>query len=127
MLIDIFNILKYLDFYGISFNFYTEGSRKLYTPFGGILSLISIVIGIIIFICINLDDILHNSPISITSIKKEKHRNITFKKEKIWIPWHLRNFAGETINHTNILYPIVYYYHGIKNEDSKSWIYLTNS
>ena len=115
----LFSILKYLDFYGISFNFYTEGSRKLYTPFGGILSLVSIVIGIIIFICINFDDFLHNSPISTTSIEREKHRNITFKKEKIWIPWRLRNFAGETINHTNILYPIIYYYYGIKNKDSK--------
>ena len=93
----LFNILKCLDFFGISFNFYTEGNQKLY--FGEILSLFSIVIGIIIYISINLDDFLHNSPISTISIERENHHNTTFKKEKIWIPWRLRNFSEETINH----------------------------
>ena len=115
----LFSILKYLDFYGISFNFYTEGSRKLYTPLGGLLSLISIFLGIIIFIYINLEDFLHNNPISTTSVEREQYLNITFKKEKIWIPWRVRDFGGKTINHTNILYPIIYYYHGIRNKDSK--------
>ena len=69
----LYSILKYFDFYGITFNFYTEGSRKLYTPLGGILSLISIFLGIIVFIYINLDDFLHNNPISTTSIEREKY------------------------------------------------------
>ena len=112
-------ILKFLDFYGITFNFYTEGSPKLYTPLGGILSLISIFLAMIVFIYLNLDDFLHNNPISTTSIERSNYRNITFKREKIWIPWRLRDLGGVTVNHTNILYPIVYYYHGIKNKDSK--------
>ena len=112
-------MLKYLDFYGTSFTFYIDGSRKLYTSLGGILSIISIIIGAIIFVFINLDDFLHNNPFSTTSTERENYRNIKFGDEKIWIPWRLRDFGGQTINHTNILYPIIYYYHGIRNNSLK--------
>ena len=39
-------VLKYLDFFGTNFNFYTEKNRKFYTAFGGILTLLSIIVGI---------------------------------------------------------------------------------
>ena len=42
-------VLKYVDFFGTNFNFYTEKNRKLYTPLGGILTLFSIIFGIIIY------------------------------------------------------------------------------
>ena len=40
----IADILKYVDCFGTSFSFYTEKSRKFYTRFGGILTLLSIII-----------------------------------------------------------------------------------
>ena len=112
-------ILKYFDFYGTTFNFYTERNRKLYTFFGGILTLLSFVCGLLIFIYINLDDFLHNIPNSTTSTKKEDYRKIKFKEEKIWIPWRIRDFGGKTIDHKDILYPIIFYYRGILNNTSK--------
>jgi hypothetical protein len=118
-------ILNYLDFYGASFTFYIDGNRKLYTPLGGILSIISIIIGITIFVYINLDDFLHNNPSSTTSTERENFRNIKFGDEKIWIPWRLRDFGGQTINHTDKLYPIIYYYHGTRNNSSKK-LEITN-
>jgi hypothetical protein len=115
----VIEILKYLDFFGTKFNFYTEKSRKLYTPLGGILTLLSIIFGIIIFIFINIDNFLHNVPNSTTSIMEDNYRKIKFKDEKIWIPWRISDFWGKTINHSDFFYPIIYYYKGVKNDSTK--------
>ena len=112
--------LKYLDFFGTNINFYTDKHRKFYTSFGGIFTLLSIFFGIAVFIQFNYDDLFHNIPISTTSIKKESYRNIKFIEEKIWIPWRIRDYQSKTFNHKGLLYPIIYYYKGVKNttEDS---------
>ena len=110
-----YEILKYLDFFGTSFTFYIEKQRKLYNNLGGILSLLSLFIGLIVFININIEEFLHKNPISTTSISEVKHKNIKFGNEKIWIPWRIRDFGGKTINHFNLFYPIIYYYQGIRN------------
>ena len=109
------DILKYVDCFGTSFSFYTERSRKFYTRLGGILTLLSVFIGLILFIYINLDDFFHNIPNSTISTTKEIYRNIKFGEEKIWIPWRIRDFGGKTVNHFNLLYPIIYYYRGLRN------------
>ena len=111
----ILDILKYIDFFGATFSFYSERNRKFYTNLGGILSLLSVFIGLIVFIFINKDECLHNNPISTTSISEEKHKNIKFGEEKIWIPWRIRDFGGKTIEHIDLLYPIIYYYQGLRN------------
>ena len=110
-----YEILKYLDIFGTTFTFYIEKHRKFYTTLGGILSLLSVFIGLIVFIFINKDECLHNNPISTTSISEEKHKNIKFGEEKIWIPWRIRDFGGKTIEHIDLLYPIIYYYQGLRN------------
>ena len=110
-----YEILKYLDFFGTSFTFYIKKQRKFYTNLGGILTLLSFFIGLLVFINMNLEEFLHKNPNSTTSISEEKHKNIKFGEEKIWIPWRVRNFGGKTINHINLFYPIIYYYRGIKN------------
>ena len=106
----VYEILKYFDCFGTAFNFYTEKNRKYYTSSGGILTLLSIIFSIIIFIYINLDEFRHNLPNSSTSTEREKHHLIKFKEEKIWIPWRIRDFNGKTMNHTNLFYPMIYYY-----------------
>ena len=111
-----YEILKYLDIFGTTFTFYIEKHRKYYTTLGGVLSVISIFIGIIVFVFISIDDFLHNNPISITSTSEEGHKNIKFGNEKVWIPWRIRDFGGKTINHIDFLYPIIYYYQGLRNE-----------
>ena len=116
----IYDILKYLDFFGTKFNFYTEKNRKFYTSFGGTLTLLSIFFGILVFININYDDFLHNNPITTTSTKKENYRNIKFGEEKIWIPWRISEYNSKTFNHSNLLYPIIYYYKGVKNNTNNA-------
>jgi hypothetical protein len=112
-------IISYFDCFGARFNFYIEKNRKLYTPFGGIISILSIIVSTIIFINIYLDDFLHNHPTSTTSTEKGNYRQIKFKEEKIWIPWRINDFGGKTFNHTNVLFPIIYYYKGIRNKELK--------
>ena len=118
----LWETLKYCDFFGTSFNFYTEKNRKYLTPLGGILTLLSCIFGVIIFIYINLDNFLHNLPNSTTSTERENHRLIKFKEEKIWIPWRISDCGGKTINHTNLFYPLIYYYSGKWNNELKSMI-----
>ena len=111
----IWTILKYIDCFGISFNFYIEKSRKFYTFFGGVLTILSTLIGLIIFTCLKIEDIRHNNPISTTSTEIGHYKNIKFKEEKIWIPWRIRDFGGKTLNHQNFLYPIIFYYKFVRN------------
>ena len=112
----ITKILKYIDCFGTNFNFYTERNRKLYTPLGGILTLFSLICGALIFLTINLEEIKHNEPISSTSVIQEDYQNIKFVQEKLWIPWRLGDYDGHLVNFSGLLYPIIYYYSGIRNK-----------
>ena len=105
----IWTILKYIDCFGISFNFYIEKSRKFYTFFGGVLTILSALIGIIIFTYIKIEDFRHNNPISMTSVQKGYDKNIKFKEEKIWIPWRIRDFGGKTVDHQKLLYILSFF------------------
>ena len=113
-------ILKYFDFFGTNYNFYIERNRKYYTAFGGVLTLLSIIVGILVFIFVNLEDFLHTSPISTTSTSRENYRNIKFSEEKIWIPWRIRDYNGKTVDYNGLFYPIAYYYKGIFNNTKKA-------
>ena len=112
----ISDFLKYIDLFGATFSFYIERNRKFYTKLGGLFTLLSMMISAILFIYNNIDNFSHNIPTSTTSISKEPYKNIKFGKEKIWIPWRIRDFGGKTINHNNILYPIIFYYRGTRNK-----------
>ena len=113
-------LLKYCDCFGIRFNFYSERNRKFYTPLGGLLSLLSIIVGFLVFIFINRDEFSHNKPISTTSTSKVPNTKIKFLEEKIWIPWRIRDYNSRTLNFTNLLYPIAFYYRGVYNETRKA-------
>ena len=115
----LYELLKYIDFFGTKFNFYIDKDRKFYTPLGGFLSLLAVFFGIIVFIFLNIEDFFHTIPISSTSIIREDYSKVKFGEEKIWIPWRIRDYNNRVVNHTNIFYPIIYYYQGIKNESTQ--------
>ena len=106
----ILEFLKYIDCFGTKFNFYIDKDRKFYTPLGGILSMLSLFFGIIVFIFINFEDFLHSAPISSFSILRDNYRNVKFGEEKIWIPWRIKDYKNRLVNHTNLFYPAIYYY-----------------
>ena len=114
-------ILRYLDLFGTKCSFYTEQKLKLYTPLGGILSIISFITGIFIFIYTNISSFKRKEPKIITSSIIEGHQKIKLKNEKIWIPWRILEHNLNDFNFSGILFPIIkYYYRENKNEELKS-------
>ena len=115
----ISDILKYVDCFGTKFNFYTDKKRKFYTPLGGICSMLAFILASLIFIFLNIDDFFRNTPISSTDVIRENYINVKFSEEKIWIPWRIRDYNNRKVNHTNLFYPIIYYYQGKRNETTQ--------
>ena len=110
-------ILKYFDFFGIHFHFYVGNKRKLYTSYGGVISLICIFCCIVIFFILTLKELLHKNPISnISSVSQGVNFKVKFEKEKLWIPWRIIDFKKKNINFNNILYPSIY----IKKREKKN-------
>ena len=111
--------LKYIDCFGTEFNFYTQRNRKFYTPLGGILTFLSVVFSIFVFIALNYLEFTHDNPITSSYILRANYTNIKFGEEKIWIPWRIRDYYNRKINHKNLFYPLIYYFKGIKNNTTK--------
>ena len=109
-------IIKYSDLFGNRITFYNEKMPKLYTVTGGIFSIVSILLCIIIFMVFSIDDLKRKVPITtVSSIPSEGYKNIKFGKEKIWIPWRIVDYNNKFVNHTGLLFPIIYYYSGTKD------------
>ena len=115
--------LKYIDIFGTKCTFYNEKMPKLYTVMGGIFSILSLLISLSLFIIFSLDDLKQKYPLSTTSsIPSDKYKKFKFGKQKIWIPWRIVDYNNnEYINHTGVLFPIIYYYSGIKNTNTKQF------
>ena len=110
-------LLRYLDTFGTKLSFYNKEKPRLYTKTGGILSIISILGSLLTFIIFSLDDLNRISPLSTTSSLYDIPRKIKFGKEKIWIPWRIVDYNNNNyINHTGLLFPIIYYYTGYRDK-----------
>ena len=108
--------LRYLDLFGTKCTFYTEQKIKLYTPLGGLLSIISTLAGIFVFIYFNLSSFKGEDPLVVTSRILEEQHEIKFNEEKIWIPWKISYYNSDNFfNHSDILFPIINYYYKENN------------
>ena len=114
-------ILKYLDIFGIKFHFYTGEHPKLYTVFGGISSIISIFVCILIFILYSLDNLKRNSSIVTSSSIPSENYKIKFNEEKIWLPFRIVDYNNKIIENSDLIYPIIYYYENMRNDTSSSF------
>ena len=116
-------IIKYIDLFGTRCTFYSEKMPKLYTVTGGVFSILSILACIFIFMVFSLDDLKRKYPnITTSSIPSEGYRKIKFGEEKIWIPWRIVDYNNnEFVNHTGVLFPIIYYISGKKEHNSKDF------
>ena len=123
MLNSVATIIKYTDLFGTRCTFYSEKMPKLYTVIGGIFSMISILVCILIFLIFSIDDLKRKFPITTTSsIPSEGYRKIKFGKEKIWIPWRIVDYNNnEFVNTSGLLYPKIYYYYGIKVNGTRNF------
>ena len=112
-------ILQYIDLFGSTCHFYIDKKPKYYTEYGGIMSILSIITYILLFVILCHDDFTREIPTTTTSsIPSSGFRRIKPKTEKIFIPWRIINYVHEYINHTNILYPIITYRNGEKIPNS---------
>ena len=111
--------LKYIDFFGIHFHFYIGNKRKLYTSYGGIISIIYMVCCLCIFFILTLKEILHKNPISnMSSVSQAGYHKTEFGEEKLWIPWRIIDYNKKFVNYSNKLCPIIYNRKGIKNSEN---------
>ena len=105
--------IKYFDYFGIKFHFYTNNQPSYQNLFGGIMSLIYMILCILIFIVCSLDDLKRLNPTTTASdITEKEPRTINLNKEKIWIPFRLVNYENTFIKHPGILYIVPYLIEG---------------
>ena len=101
--------LRYMDLFGTKCCFYSEQKLKLYTPLGGIISIISVTAAILIFIFISLSSFKRETPNIITSSIIDEEQKIKFNEEKIYIPWKI-TYNKNNFNFSNKLFPTIKYY-----------------
>ena len=105
------NILEYLDIFGTKTGFYTERKPQFYSVLGGVLSIFTICIIIIIFILLSLKDFERISPnIISSSIPSVVHEKLNLEDEKIWIPMRIIDYSFKYADHEGIIYPVINYY-----------------
>ncbi len=112
-LINNMDFIKYIDFFSIKFNFYTNNQPNYQNIFGGIMTFIYVLICILIFAVISYDDLSRSNPIISTSeIPDSERKLVRMKDEKIWIPFRMVNYENKFIDHREILYIVPYLIEG---------------
>ena len=107
------DFIKYIDFFSIKFNFYTNNQPNYQNMFGGIMTFLYVLICIAIFIEISYEDFSRLNPIISTSeIPDSERRLVNMKSEKIWIPFRLVNYENKFVDHREILYIVPYLIEG---------------
>ena len=102
--------LEYLDMFGTRPGFYTSKKPKFYTLLGGILSIITIIISITVFIAYSLENSKTSRPTTISSsIRSVGYEKIKMGEEKIWLPFRIIDYYKNYINHEGLIYPIIKY------------------
>jgi len=109
--------LRYMDLFGTKCCFYSEQKLKLYTPLGGIISIISVTAAILIFIFISLSSFKRETPNIITSSIIDEEQKIKFNEEKIYIPWKI-TYNKNNFNFSNKLFPTIKYYSRENKDDT---------
>ena len=102
---------KICDLYGTRFHWFIGYKPKLNTVIGGIFSLFSIFLWIIIFILLGFENFKRTHPlISESTFPPSGYKNIKFGKEKLYLPWRIIDYDERFVNHKGIIYPKIYYF-----------------
>ena len=91
-------LLKFMDCFGIQFSFYLDGKRKYYTIAGGILTTIALLICIISFFLLKIDDIKRKNPILYYTYELPYSKTSNHESRKILIPFRIINIGQNLIN-----------------------------
>ena len=110
--------IKYLDFFNIRFNFYTNNQPNYQNIFGGIMTFIFAFLCIIIFISCSYDDLNKMNPIiTKNEIPYTQRKLVNMIKEKIWIPFRIVNYENKFIDHRGSLFVVPYFIEGKFNDN----------
>ena len=113
------NILRIFDFYGTEFHWYFDYKPKYYTSYGGIFSILSFILYIVIFIIFGLEDFKRTNPISsISNIPPLVNKTIQPRKQKLYIPWRIMDYGKKFIDYTGILFPRIYSFKNRYNKET---------
>ena len=112
------DFIKYCDLFDAKFHFYTTNYSSNFHLFGGAMFILYILISLLVFFLFSYDNLNKLNPITTISESPDiGYENININEEKIWIPWRITNSQGQHINHEGLLYPIINFVHGKKNNN----------
>ena len=98
------DFIKYFDFFGIKFHFYTNNQPNYQNIFGGIMNLIYLIVCVILFVFLSYDDLkMLNPTTTMSDISDKEARIVNLNEEKIWIPFRLVNWENKVIKHKGII------------------------
>ena len=111
--------IKYCDFFEARFHFYSNNYSSNSRIFGGMMFILYIIISILVFFLFSYDNLNKLNPITtISEYPNIDYGKIIIKEEKIWIPWRISTYEGNSINHKGLLYPVIYFVHGEEKENN---------
>ena len=112
-------ILKYFDLYGTQFHWYIGFKKKHYSSYGGIFTILSLIIWILFLTILSMDDFKRTHPIiSESTIPPSGYKNIKFGEKKLYIPWRIVDYDENPLDIKGILYPKIFYFSSIYNSDT---------
>ena len=98
------------DAYGTNFHFYVNHHKKYKAIYGGILTILTIILLIISIIVFGSNFFLRKNPTITSSSVNNEYSIINLKKEKVLIAFRLEDLDGNFMDFTNKIYPMIYYY-----------------
>ena len=113
------DLLTICDFYGTEFHWYLDYKPKYYTIYGGIFTIVTIILYILVFIIFGLEDFKRTTPNSnYSNISPLVHKTIQFGKQKLYLPWRITDYREKSIDFNGILFPKIYYFTNKYNEQT---------
>ena len=112
------DFIKYCDFFEARFHFYSNNHSSNSRLFGGMMFILYTIISLLVFLLYSYDNLNKLNPITTTSESPDiAYDKIKTTEEKIWIPWRISTYEGNSINHKGLLYPVIYLVHGEENKN----------
>jgi len=104
-------ILKYCDLYGTQFHWFIGFKKKYYSSYGGLFTIVSLMIWILFLAILGKDDFKRTYPIiSESTVPPSGYKNIKFGEKKLYIPWRIVDYDENPLDIKGILYPKIFYF-----------------
>lgn len=104
--------LKFFDIYGSQVHFAIFYRSKYYSKTGGILSIISILCVIFIFMLFSQNYFKRETRKDSVVTINTGHKKIRFGNEKIWLPWSISDYEVNLVDFKDHIFPEIKYYYG---------------